>query len=143
MFTMVNLSMFPAYLKISPALLISFYQYLCCEKAAWNEMNTALGQFAHKRAKLGHGGSSQFESLRVSGEGTFISLKLECQSTVLTCDLRLSKPSALTTAPGPPAEKGAWKRFLVLLTIKAVPIVPVNIIQQRKCLFLYKNTNIT
>ena len=39
------------------------------------------------------------EYLRVSKKETFFSLKLECQSGVRTRDLRLSKQSALTTAP--------------------------------------------
>ena len=42
------------------------------------------------------------ESLRLSGEEIFFSLKLEGQSKVRTRDLRLSKQAALTTAPGPP-----------------------------------------
>ena len=42
------------------------------------------------------------ESLRVRREGTFVSLKLECQSGVRTGDLRLSKQTTLTTTPGPP-----------------------------------------
>ena len=50
---------------------------------------------------LGHGGSHNIESLRVSGEEHLVSLKLDDQSGVRTRDLRLSKQSPLTTAPGP------------------------------------------
>ena len=36
-----------------------------------------------------------------AGKKHFVSLKLECQSGARTCDLRLSKQAALTTAPVP------------------------------------------
>ena len=42
------------------------------------------------------------ESLQVSGEKHFVSLKLEGQSAVRTRDLRPSKQADFTTAPGPP-----------------------------------------
>ena len=51
---------------------------------------------------LGHGGSYNMDSLRVSGEKTFVSLKHEYQSGVQSRDLWLSRQAALTTTPGPP-----------------------------------------
>ena len=42
------------------------------------------------------------ESLQVSGEKHFVSLKLEGGSAVLTRDHRPSKQADFTTAPGPP-----------------------------------------
>ena len=43
------------------------------------------------------------ESLRGSGEETFVSLKSVCQSGGRARDLRHSKQAALTTAPPPPS----------------------------------------
>ena len=44
--------------------------------------------------------SQNIESLRVSEEESFVSLKPECQSGVRTRDLRLSRQAALITALG-------------------------------------------
>ena len=63
--------------------------------------------------------SHNTESLCVRGEETFVSLKLECHSRVRTRVLRLSKQSALTTAPGPPffyAQKKTVCRWQSLLS---------------------------
>ena len=62
--------------------------------------NLRVGGLRPSTLPLGHGGN--IESLRVSGEEAFVSLKLEGQSGVLTRDLRLIKHSALPTTPGPP-----------------------------------------
>ena len=55
---------------------------------------------------LGHRGFPQY-LIHTSGRrrNSFVSLKLEGQSGVQTCDLRLSKQAALTTAPEPPRQK--------------------------------------
>ena len=48
------------------------------------------------------------ESLQVSGEETFVSLKHECHSGGRTRDLRLARRSALTTVPGAHAFTSAF-----------------------------------
>ena len=50
------------------------------------------------------------ESVRVSGEEIFVSLKPECQSGGRTHDLRLSNQAALITAPKPPPVSWEYPR---------------------------------
>ena len=61
-------------------------------------LNSGPGDLSPTTLPLGHGDSQNIESLRVSEEKHFVSLKLECQSGVRTRDLRLSELTALTTA---------------------------------------------
>ena len=73
----------------------------------WDEWDdTALqtqdSKFEPWRFEAEHAlGNHNTEYLRVSGEKTFVFLKLECQSGGRTSDLRLAKQAALTIAPGP------------------------------------------
>ena len=48
------------------------------------------------------------ESLLVSGEESFVSLKHECQNGGRARDLRLARRSALTTVPGAHASTSAF-----------------------------------
>ena len=61
--------------------------------------NSRPGGLRSSTLPLGHGGSHNIESFRVSEEENFFSLKLEGQSGVRTRDLRLPKQPALNTAP--------------------------------------------
>ena len=63
--------------------------------------NSCPGGLRPSTLPLGHRGSHNIESLRVSGKKHVVSLKLENQSGAHTRDFRLSKQSALTTAQGP------------------------------------------
>ena len=58
--------------------------------------NSSPGGLRPSTLSLGHGGSPQFASLRLSREETFVTLKPECQSGGRTCDLRLSRQAAIT-----------------------------------------------
>ena len=64
--------------------------------------NSSPGGLRPSTLPLDHGGSRNIKSLRVSGEETFVSLKLEGQGGVRNRDILLSKQAALTTASGPP-----------------------------------------
>ena len=63
--------------------------------------NSSPGCLRPSTLPLGHVGSPDIESLRVSGENHFVSLKLENQSGVRTRDLQLSKQAVLPRAPRP------------------------------------------
>ena len=63
------------------------------------------------------------ESLRVSGEFFFVSLKLEGQSGLLTREFRLSKQEALTTEPGP---RPSSRKELDKCCVSVVQFIPAN-----------------
>ena len=61
--------------------------------------NASPGDLGPSTLPLGHEGSKNIESMRVSGGETYLFFKLECQSVVRTRDRRLSQQAALSTAP--------------------------------------------
>ena len=90
----------------------------------WNERGfrppLSPGGLRLSTLPLGHGGCPQYWIFTSSGEKHFVSLKLECQSAVLTRELRLSNQAAYTTAPGPPpyyVNKLSWCLFSTEINI--------------------------